>query len=88
MSNKDQEHTYKRLIKALESTDEFKEWQKTLFAIIGFATSEDSDDETLVSMLMADHLIASIELQDGLVAAKINASKKWHEDWELDNSGQ
>lgn len=86
--NKDQELTYKQLIKALESTEEYKQWQESLFAIIGYATGEDSDDKDLIRMLMAEHLIASIQLQDGLVTAKINASKAWHEDWELDNAGQ
>jgi len=37
---------------------------------------------------MADHLIASIELQDGLEIAKFKASKKLNDDMMLDYSGQ
>lgn len=88
MSNEDQKEFDKELIKALETTKEYKTWQESLFAIIGYANSENPDDKKFVRELMADHLIASIELQDGLEIAKFKASKKLNDDMMLDYSGQ
>ncbi len=88
MRNEDQERVDKELLKALETTKEYKTWQESLFAIIGYASSEDSDDKDFVRALMTDHLIASIELQDGLEIAKFKASKKLNDEMSLDYSGQ
>ncbi|HML05898.1 MAG TPA: hypothetical protein VK426_09010 [Methanobacterium sp.] len=76
------------LIEMLEATDEYKAWLDSLFAIIGYTSQEKNDDESLIVELMADHLSASFQLQDGLENAKRMISKKMHEDWVLDNSGQ
>ncbi len=92
MSNENQEKGIKRmdkdLIKELETTKEYKEWLNSLFAIIGYTSSEENDDKDLIMELMADHLSASFELQKGLDMARYNTSKRLHEDWLLDNSGQ
>lgn len=86
--SKDQKHGDKELIKALETTKEYEAWQESLFAIIGYASKEEPDDKNFVRELMADHLIASIELQDGLEIAKFKASKKLNDELLLDNAGQ
>ena len=79
------------LIKELEATEEYKAWQESLFAIIGY-TSNKENDENLAAELMADHLSTSFELQKGLEKARHNAkyraTKELHDDWLLDNSGQ
>jgi len=78
----------KELIKQLETTDEYNAWQETLFAIIGYASQEDLDDEDLINELLADHLFASFELQNGLDKAKYKAKKELHDEWVMDNSGE
>jgi hypothetical protein len=88
MSNKEPTQFQKDLIKALETTKEYKSWQESLFAIIGYASSEDPENKDFVRELMSDHLIASIELQDGLEIAKYKASKKRNDETMLDYSGQ
>lgn len=75
------------LIEMLETTKEYKAWLDSLFAIIGYTSQEKKDDDLIIE-LMADHLGASFELQQGLENAKHMISKKMHEDWVLDNSGQ
>jgi len=91
MSNENQgKGINKDLIKELEATEEYKAWQDSLFAIIGY-TSNNEDDEDLAAELMVDHLGASFELQKGLEKAgynaKIRATKELQDDWLLDNSG-
>lgn len=92
MSNENQrkeiENTDKDLIKTLETTEEYKAWQESLFAIIGYVANEELDDENLIMELMADHLNASFELQKGLENARYKTSKDLHDDWLLDNCGQ
>lgn len=91
MSNENQkwiESVDKDLIKVLETTEQYKAWQESLFAIIGYTSSEELDDENLIMELLADHLNASFELQKGLEKARYNTSKMLHEEWLLDNSGQ
>jgi hypothetical protein len=93
MSNENQENRIdKDLIKALETTDEYKAWYESLFAIIGYTSNEESDDEELAMELIADHLNASFELQNGLEKGLENIrykkTKELHDDWMLDNSGQ
>lgn len=88
MSNEEQSQYQKELIKALETTKEYKAWQESLFAIIGYANSEDPENKEYVKELMSDHLISSIELQDGFEIAKFKASKKMNDQTMLDYSGQ
>ena len=94
MSNerKDIESVDSDLIKMLETTEEYKAWLDSLFAIIGYTSQEKQDDEDLIMELMADHLSASFQLQKGLENAKHSAkfrkTKELHDDWLLDNSGQ
>jgi hypothetical protein len=87
MSNEDQEKYEKNLIKKLETTEEYKAWQESLFAIIGFISNEEND-ENLMMELMADHLSTSVLLHVGVEKAKYYTSKEEHEQWLLDNSGQ
>lgn len=82
------EHVDKDLIKMFETTEEYKAWQESLFAIIGYIADEENDDEELVLELIADHLNTSFALQKGLESARLKTSKNLHEDWLLDNSGQ
>ena len=77
----------KDLIKVLETTKEYKAWQESLFAIIGYSSDEEID-EKLVMELLADHLNASFELQKGLENARYKKSKMLHDEWSLDNCGQ
>lgn len=93
MSNENQENGIdKDLIKALENTDEYKAWYESLFAIIGYTSNEENDDEELALELIADHLNASFKLQNGLQKGleniKYKKTKELHDDWVLDNCGQ
>ncbi len=95
MSNENQGKSIeydKDFIKVLETTDEYKAWQESLFAIIGYTSNEEIDDENLAMELLADHLYASFELQNGLEKglkqAEHRARKELYDDWLLDNSGQ
>lgn len=93
MSNENQgKGMDKDLIKALETTEEYKAWYNSLFAIIGYTANDEVDDEDLAMELIADHLNASFELQNGLEKGlnnvKYNKTKELHADWMLDNSGQ
>ena len=78
----------KDLIKQLETTEEYKAWQESLFAIIGYVADEEIDDENLIMELLADHFNASFQLQKGLDKARYKTRKELHDDWVLDNSGQ
>jgi hypothetical protein len=82
------ERADKDLIKMFETTEEYKEWQESLFAIIGYIANEENDDEELIMELITDHLNTSFALQKGLESARLKKSKNLHEDWLLDNSGQ
>ncbi|MEN6329125.1 MAG: hypothetical protein ABFC91_02405 [Methanobacteriaceae archaeon] len=77
----------KDLLKDLKTTEEYKAWQESLFAILGYS-DEEPDDENLVLKLWADHLNASFELQKGLENARHKKKKMLKDDWLLDNSGQ
>lgn len=92
MSNENQgkwiERVDKGLIKMLETTKEYKAWQESLFALIGYASSSEVADENLIMELWADHLSTSFELQKGLEIARYKTSKELHDDWLLDNCGQ
>ena len=93
MSNENQgKEIDKDLIEALETTEEYKAWYNSLFAIIGYTSDEEIDDEELAMELIADHLNASFQLQNGLEKGldnvKYKKTKELHDDWVLDNSGQ
>lgn len=75
------------IMKVFETTEEYNAWLESLFAIIGY-TSRDEEDEELAAELIADHLNASFALQKGLDGAKYKSSKKKHDEWLLDNCGQ
>lgn len=78
----------KDLIKVLETTKEYKKWQESLFAIIGYASCEENDDENLIRELLADHLNSSFELEKGLENARNKTKKTLQDEWLLDNCGQ
>jgi hypothetical protein len=95
MSDENQEKQTERddkELRELEATKEYKEWYESLFAIIGYTSNEEHNDEDLARELIADHLSASFELQNGLEKAKHNAKhramKEMQDDWLLDNCGQ
>ena len=77
----------KDIIKEFEATKEYKSWQESLLAIIGY-TSEHLNDEELAEELMADHLNTSLELQKGLKLAKYEAGKKLNENFQIENMGE
>lgn len=80
MSNND-------IMKQLEATREYKAWQESLLAIIGYINNEE-DDEELAEELMTDHLYSSLQLQNGLDKAKYQKSKKIHEDMQDEMFGE
>ncbi len=63
------------MIKEFEDTEEYKAWQASLMAIIGFLNNKEFDDDELAGELMADHLKASLELQKGLDRAQYDTGK-------------
>lgn len=77
----------KDLIKVFETTQEYKVWQESLFAIIGYSSREEID-EKLVRELLTDHLNASFELQKGLENARHKKRKIIHNELLLDNCGE
>lgn len=87
MNNEDKVQYEKKLMKKLEITKEYKAWQESLFAIIGFISNEENDEDLMME-LMADHLSTSVQLHVGVEKAKYYTSKEEHEQWLLDNSGQ
>ena len=80
------------LIKEFESTDEFKEWKETLFAIIGYTNNAQKEDEELASALIADHLDASLQLQKGIDKIKFKTeykkTREFNQDFESDLRGE
>jgi hypothetical protein len=76
------------IIKELEATKEYNEWQESLLAIIGYTTDEKNNDEELAKELMADHLNASLELQKGLERARYEVGKKLNEDFQEESHGE
>ena len=71
-----------------EDTNEYKAWQESLLAIIGYTKDEEHDDEELAVELMADHLNASLELQKGLEIARYKAGKKLNGDFQVENTSE
>jgi hypothetical protein len=91
MSNENEdkwiERVDKELLKVFKTTEEYNVWQDSLLAIVGYA-SEESYDEELIEELLADHLNASLELQDGLGRARFQTRKALHDEFLLENSGE
>jgi hypothetical protein len=92
MNSEDQrkwiEYVDQGLLKVLKTTEEYKAWQDSLLAIVGYTSNEELEDEKLAVKLIEDHLSASFELQQGLENARFKISKNLREEWLLDNSGQ
>lgn len=82
------EYVDKNLLKVLKTTEEYKAWQDSLMAIVGYTSNEEQEDEELAVKLIEDHLGASFELQTGLENARLKISKNLKDEWLLDNSGQ
>jgi hypothetical protein len=92
MNSEDQrkwiEYVDKNLLKVLKTTEEYKAWQDSLMAIVGYTSNEEQEDEELAVKLIEDHLSTSFELQTGLENARLKISKNLKDEWLLDNSGQ
>ena len=80
--------TNDKIKKDFEATKEFKEWQESLLAIIGYVSDKKNVNEELAGKLMADHLNASLELKKGLEKAKYKAGRKWNEDFQGEIIGE
>ncbi len=76
--------TKDNIIKELEFTKEYKKWQESFLAIVGYIQEEEFNDEDLAGELMADHLNASLELSKGLERARYEAGKKQNDDFRID----
>lgn len=76
------------IIKEFEATDEYRTWQESLLAIIGYITDDKNDDQELADELMADHLNASLQLGKGLEKAKYNSGKKLNEQFQEESRGE
>lgn len=74
--------------KDFEATKEYKAWQESLLAIIGYISDKKNNNEELAGELMADHLNASLELRKGLEQAKYKAGRKWNEDFQGEILGE
>lgn len=78
----------KDIVREFKVTDEYKAWQESLLAIIGYTSDEENDDEELAEELIADHLNASIDLQKGLAKAKYEAGRKLNEELQGESMGE
>ncbi len=76
------------IMKELEATNEYKLWQESLFAIIGYTSNEKLNDEELASELVKDHLNASLELVKGLEVAKYESGKKMSDEFQREHHGE
>ena len=73
------------IIEKFAATDEYKEWLDSLFAVIGYATNEEIDDEDLITDFMADHINASLELSKGLKRIRHRADKMQNKEFQEKN---
>jgi hypothetical protein len=80
------------LIKEFKSTEEYKKWQESLFAIIGYTSDNENDDIKAAKALIAEHLDASLQLQNGIEKIKFKAQYKkmreFNQDFESDLRGE
>ena len=74
--------TNENIKKELEFTKEYKQWQKSFLAIIGYIQDAEVNDEDLAEELMADHINASLELSKGLERVRDEAGKKRKDDFQ------
>ncbi len=58
------------LISEFAATKEYKAWQESLLAIIGYAKNEEINDDELIADFMADHINSSLELSKALEKIK------------------
>ncbi len=79
-------------IKEFKSTEEYKNWQESLFAIIGYTSNDDNDDLSTAKALITEHLDASLQLQNGIDKIKFKAQYKkmreFNQDFESDLRGE
>ncbi len=68
------------IIKEFELTEEYKAWQESFLAVIGYMQDEELHDEDLANDLMADHLNTSLALSNGLEKARYEVRKKLNEE--------
>jgi hypothetical protein len=54
------------LINEFAATKEYRAWQESLLAIIGYAKDEEINDEDLITDFIADHINSSLELSKAL----------------------
>ena len=78
----------KDIIKEFKTTEEYKAWQESLLAIIGFTSDEKNEDEELADELIVDHLNASLDLQNGLAKARYEHGRKINEDLQGEHMGE
>jgi hypothetical protein len=80
------------IIKDFKDTEEYKNWQESLFAIIGYTSSDENDDMKTAKALIAEHLDASIQLQNAIDKVKFKAQykiqKEFNQDFESDLRGE
>ncbi len=62
------------LINEFAATKEYRAWQESLLAIIGYAKNEEINDEDLITDFIADHINSSLELSKALdrIKRKLN----------------
>ena len=65
------------LINEFAATKEYRAWQESLLAIIGYAKNEEINDEDLITDFIADHINSSLELSKALerIKNKLNEEK-------------
>ncbi len=73
------------IIEEFAATEEYKKWLDSLFAVIGYATNEEIDDEELITEFMADHIIASLELSKGLKKIRYITEKRQNKELQEKN---
>ena len=80
------------LIKEFKSTEEYKNWQESLFAIIGYTSDNENDDIKTAKALITEHLDASLQLQKAIEKVKFKAQYKkmreFNQDFESDLRGE
>lgn len=80
------------LIKEFKSTEEYKKWQESLFAIIGYTSDNENNDISQAKALIAEHLDASLQLQNAIDKVKFKAqykkTREFNQDFESDLRGE
>lgn len=80
------------LLNEFKNSEEYKTWQESLFAIIGYTSDDKNKDITTAEALIAEHLDASLQLQNGIEKIKFKAQYKkmreFNKDFESDLRGE